>query len=265
MPQTTPDSASWTPEQARAAFRTGLQMPTSGLAPGRTQVNMLSVPQEWAYDTLLFAQRNPTPCPVLEVTGPGSWRSVLAPGADLRTDLPGYHVWKDGEVTDTLTDATEMWREDLVTFFIGCSFSFETLLRDAGVPLRHVEQGKAVPMYVTDRPCVPTERLHGPMVVSMRPVPASLVPKAVQVSGLMPAVHGAPVHIGAPEALGIRDLDQPEFGEAVTMHDDDVPVFWACGVTTQAALMDAKPPFAITHIPGYMFITDARDIDYKIA
>jgi uncharacterized protein YcsI (UPF0317 family) len=264
MPTAVQSSDSWTPEQARAAFRKGLQVPTSGLAKGHTQANMLTVPREYAYDVLLFAQRNPIPCPVLEVTEPGSWRSALAPGADLRTDLPGYLVWKDGE-PDTLSDATDVWREDLVTFLIGCSFSFETLLCDAGVPLRHVEQGRAVPMFLTDRPCTSAGLLHGPMVVSMRPIPASLVPKAVQVSSLMPAVHGAPVHIGAPEALGIRDLGDPDFGDAVEFREGDVPVFWGCGVTTQAALMDAKPPFAITHIPGYMFITDARDIDYKIA
>ncbi|TJZ49732.1 putative hydro-lyase [Streptomyces piniterrae] len=265
MWSTMQDSGSWTPKRARAAFRDGLDVPTSGLAPGHTQVNVLTVPREYAYDVLLFAQRNPVPCPVLEVTDPGSWRSVLAPGADLRTDLPGYLLWEEGQVSAKLPNATAVWREDLVTFLIGCSFSFETLLHDAGVPLRHVEQGTAVPMFLTNRPCNPAGRMHGPMVVSMRPIPARLVSKAVQVSGMMPAVHGAPVQIGDPEALGIRDLGRPDFGDPVEMRDGDVPVFWGCGVTTQAALMAVKPPFAISHIPGRMFITDVRDTEYRIA
>ena len=150
-------------------------------------------------------------------------------------------------------------------FLIGCSFSFETLLRTAGVPLRHVEQGANVPMYVTNRPCAPAGRLHGPLVVSMRPIPAHLVAQAVQITALMPAVHGAPVHVGRPEALGIRDLSAPDFGDPVTVQDGDVPVFWACGVTAQAAVMHSEPPFAITHTPGHMFISDDLDIDYRIA
>jgi uncharacterized protein YcsI (UPF0317 family) len=260
-----PDLSGCTPTEARAAFRSGTAVPTSGVAPGFAQANLISVPRDYAYDVLLFAQRNPQACPVLEVTEPGSWHSRLAPGADLRTDAPRYHVWQDGRVHDTVPDVTGAWRDDLVTFLIGCSFSFETLLRDARVPLRHVEQGTNVPMYVTDRPCVPGGRLHGPLVVSMRPVPAHLVARAVQITAMMPAVHGAPVHVGEPQALGIHDLSAPDFGDPVTLQDGDVPVFWACGVTSQAAVMQAKPPFAITHAPGYMFVTDARDVDYRIA
>jgi uncharacterized protein YcsI (UPF0317 family) len=253
------------PAAAREVFRAGTAQPTSGLALGHTQANLISLPREYAYDMLLFAQRNPKPCPVLEVTEPGAWRSVLAPGADLRTDLPAYRVWEDGRIVAGPREVKDVWRPDLVTFLIGCSFSFETLLLDARVPLRHVEQGVNVPMYVTNRECVPAGRLHGPLVVSMRPVPADAVARAAATTALMPAVHGAPVHIGEPAALGIADLDKPDFGDPVTLREGDVPMFWACGVTSQAAVMSAAPPFAITHEPGCMFITDARDVDYRIA
>jgi uncharacterized protein YcsI (UPF0317 family) len=184
--------------------------PTAGLAPGYTQANLIAVPTDWAYDMLLFAQRNPKPCPVLDVTDPGSPVTVLAPDADLRTDVPRYRVWREGVLTDAPTDATPYWRDDLVAFLIGCSFTFEAALVAAGVPLRH---GRNVPMYVTDRECRPAGRLHGPMVVSLRMVPAAMVDTAVRVSGLMPAVHGAPVHVGDPAGLGIADLGAPDFGD----------------------------------------------------
>ena len=258
-------SATCTPSRARAAFRAGAVATTSGVALGHTQANLISLPRDYAYDMLLFAQRNPKPCPLLEVTEPGSWRSVLAPNADLRTDLPAYRVWERGRLVDSPCEVLDVWREDLVTFLIGCSFSFETLLLDARVPLRHVEQGVNVPMYMTQRTCNPAGRLHGPLVVSMRPVPADAVARACAISALMPAVHGAPVHVGSPEALGIADLDKPDFGDAVSIQDGDLPVFWACGVTSQAAVMRAAPPFAITHEPGHMFVTDARDTDYRVA
>jgi uncharacterized protein YcsI (UPF0317 family) len=165
-------------------------------------------------------------------------------------------LWRDGELVDEPGDVVQAWRADLVTFLIGCSFTFEAALLNAGVPVRHIEQGRNVPMYVTDQQCRPAGRFHGPLVVSMRPIPAALVSTAVQVTAAIPAAHGAPVHIGAPEALGIEQLARPDFGEPVEISDGDVPVFWACGVTPQLALMAAKPPFAITHAPGYMFITD---------
>jgi len=253
------------PAEARAAFRAGNVAPTSGIALGHTQANLISLPRDYAYDMLLFAQRNPKPCPVLEVTEPGSWESVLAPGADLRTDLPAYRIWEHGRLVRSPREVKDVWRDDLVTFLIGCSFSFETLLLDARVPLRHVEQGVNVPMYVTNRTCSPAGRMHGPLVVSMRPVPAEAVARAAAITALMPAVHGAPVHVGEPGALGIDDLGEPDFGEAVRVPDGDVPMFWACGVTSQAAVMRAAPPFAITHEPGHMFVTDARDTDYRIA
>jgi uncharacterized protein YcsI (UPF0317 family) len=245
--------------------RTRATGPTAGLAAGYAQANLIAVPQDWAFDVLLFAQRNPKPCPVLDVTDTGSPHTVLAPGADLRTAIPRYRVWRDGTLVDEPTDATPYWREDLVAFLIGCSFTFETALARAGVPLRHVEQGRNVSMFRTDRQCRPARRLHGPMVVSMRMIPAELVATATAVSARMPAVHGAPVHVGDPAALGVADLSRPDFGDPVEAEPGDVPVFWACGVTPQAALAASRPPFAITHAPGHMFVTDVPDSEYEIA
>jgi uncharacterized protein YcsI (UPF0317 family) len=216
--------------------------------------------RELAYDFLLFAQRNPKPCPVLEVTDTGSPHPRLsATGADLRTDLPGYRVYRNGMLTGEVTDLLGVWTPDLVAFLLGCSFSFESALRRAGVPVRHLEEGKNVSMFITAVPCTPAGAFSGPLVVTMRPIPATLVPKAIQVSGRFPAVHGAPVHVGDPAAIGIRDLGKPDFGDAVTIHAGEVPVFWACGVTPQAVAMQTKPPLMITHAPGHMFVTDLRD------
>ncbi|MER5970944.1 putative hydro-lyase [Streptomyces sp. NPDC002055] len=254
-----------TPERARALFRDGTAAPTTGWSAGYTQVNLVSLPQDWAYEFLLFCQRNPTACPVLDVTDPGGHSTPLAPGADLRTDLPRYRVWEHGELVDEPDRVVDRWRPELVTFLIGCSFTFESALAEAGVPLRHGEQGRSVPMFRTTVECRPAGRLRGPMVVSMRPVPADLVDTAVRATALMPGVHGAPVHTGDPAALGIDALDRPHFGDPVSPAPGDVPVFWGCGVTPQAVLMASRPPFAITHAPGYMFITDARDTDYRIA
>ncbi len=251
------------PAEVRSACRAGHHVPTSGLAPGFTQANLVVLPQEWAYDFLLFGQRNPQPVPLLDVTDAGSTRTALALDADLRTDLPRYRVWRDGELAGEPTDVTDLWTDDLVAFLIGCSFSFETALLDAGVPVRNIEQGRNVSMYRTNRACRPAGRLSGPLVVSMRPVPGGLVAAAVQVTARMPQVHGAPVHVGPPESLGIADLAHPDFGDPVEVVDGDVPVFWACGVTPQAALMASRPPFAITHAPGHMFVTDVPDAVYR--
>lgn len=265
MPLIDTAPGSLTPAEARAAFRAGRTMPTAGIADGHTQANLIVLPREYADDMREFARRNPKPCPILEITAPGTWRSALARDADLRTDVPGYRVWEHGQAVADVLDVVDLWHADLVSFLIGCSFSFETLLRDAGVPIRHIEQGRNVPMYVTDRPCEPAGALHGPLVVSMRPVPAALVETAVTVTARMPRVHGDPVHVGDPAALGIRDLAHPDFGDAVDIQPGDVPVFWACGVTSQQAVLESGPDFAITHIPGHMFITDARDVDYRTA
>ncbi len=249
---------------ARAAYRAGRVAPTSGVAHGLVQANLISVPADWAYDVLLFAQRKPRPCPVLEVLDAGAVESRLAPGSDLRTDLPAYRIWRDGELAEETADASSAWREhpDLVSFLIGCSFTFEAGLDDAGIPIRHRELGRNVPMYRTSRQCAPAGRLRGEMVVSMRPIPADRVADAVTISGRYPAVHGAPVHVGDPAALGIADLAAPEFGDAPEVRDGEIPVFWACGVTPQAAIMASHPPFALTHAPGHMFVTDLADAEY---
>src|SRR5680860_1217431 len=226
MTMTAHDPATTGPAAARQMYREGLVAPTSGWAAGYTQANMVMLPQEWAFDMLLFGQRNPQPVPLLDVTDPGATSTSLAPDADLRTDLPRYRVWRDGALADEPTEVVDVWRDDLVTFLIGCSFSFETALLDAGVPVRNIEQGRNVSMYRTDVACRPAGRLAGPLVVSMRPVPAAQVVTAVQVTGRMPQVHGAPVHVGSPESLGVHDLTPPDFGDPVDFQDGDVPVFW---------------------------------------
>ncbi len=258
-----PDIA--TARAARLSCRNGAPRPTAGLAPGLTQCNLIALPRDWAWDFLLFAQRNPKPCPVLDVTDPGSARTALAPEADLRTDIPLYRIWRDGVLAEETPDATAAWAEhpDLVSFLIGCSFTFEAPLQQAGIEMRHIAQGCNVPMLLTDRDCRWAGRLHGKLVVSMRPIPAGRVAEAVMISGRTPAVHGAPVHVGTPEALGSADLMRPDFGDPVPIRPGEVPVFWACGVTPQAALMASRPPFAITHAPGHMFITDVPDTHWQ--
>lgn len=252
------------PAAVRAGFRAGQRVTTAGLAPGYAQANLIIVPRDYAYDTLLFGQRNPKPCPIIDVTDPGSPVTALAEGADLRTDLPAYRVWRDGELVDEPSDIKGYWSDDLVSFLIGCSFTFEAPMLAAGIEIRHISTGSNVSMYRTNRACRPAGRLGGPMVVSMRPIAADRVTDAVRISGRFPAVHGAPVHVGEPAALGIDDLSSPDFGDPVEIRDGEVPVFWACGVTPQAAIMASKPPFAITHAPGYMFVTDVPDYTYEV-
>ena len=260
---TTGDRATLTPGAARALFRDGLVTPTAGWSRGWTQANLLTLPRELAFDFLLFAQRNPKPCPVLDVLEAGAVSGPLLDG-DVRTDVPAYRVYVDGELAEETPDVTAWWREDLVSFLIGCSFTFETALLEGGVPVRHLEQDVNVPMYRTDVRCRPAGAIGGPLVVSMRPVPAALVADAVRITSRYPAVHGAPVHVGDPAALGIADLSDPDFGDAVEVRAGEVPVFWACGVTPQAAVMESRPALAIAHAPGHMLITDARDTAYVV-
>ena len=237
---------------------------TSGLCPGYAQANLVVLPREYAYDFLLFAQRNPRACPLLEVTDTGSrLLKDIAPGADLATDLPRYRVYENGVLTGEYTNAAHLWRDDLVSFLIGCSFSFEADLLAADVPVRQIEEGKNVPMYDTDIPCASAGVFRGNMVVSMRPIPYGLVPKAVQITAAMPRVHGTPVHIGDPSAIGIADLSRPDYGDAVTVREGEVPVFWPCGVTPQNAILRSKPSFAITHAPGHMLISDVKNVNLK--
>lgn len=245
-----------TPAAARGRFRDGLRVPTAGWAEGFTQANLVVVPQDAAGEFERFARLNPRPCPLLDITEPGSPLTKLAPGADLRTDLPAYRIWENGKCVAEPGDITGYWRDDLVAFLLGCSFTFERALLAAGVPVRHIEQGTNVPMYITNRQCLPSGRFDGPLVVSMRPVPAALVATAAAVTARCPAAHGAPVQAGDPAALGIVDLDRPDFGDPVVTKADDVPVFWACGVTPQVALTSARLELAITHAPGHMLVTD---------
>ena len=242
----------------RQLIREGIwQSHTSGLASDHVQGNVVVLPQALANDFLLYCQRNPKPCPLLAVSEPGvAILPSLGTDIDIRSDLPQYRVWRHGEVVAEPTDISALWRDDLVSFVLGCSFSFEQALLESGLPLRHITQGKNVAMYRTLIPTQAAGVFHGPMVVSMRPMKAADAIRAVQVTSRFPNVHGAPVHLGDPALIGIRNLDAPDYGDAVEVMSDEIPVFWACGVTPQAALLQARPEFCITHAPGAMLITD---------
>lgn len=230
---------------------------TSGLAEGHVQGNVVILPELLANDFLRYCQRNPKPCPLLAVSEPGE---ALLPGLgadiDIRTDVPRYRVWRDGVLADQPTDISNLWRNDLVTFVIGCSFSFEEALLEAGIPLRHIAQNRNVAMYRSNIATAPAGVFSGPMVVSMRPLKALDAIRAIQITARFPNVHGAPVHLGNPTLIGIADLAKPDYGDAVDVLPDEIPVFWACGVTPQAAITQARPEFCITHAPGAMLITD---------
>jgi uncharacterized protein YcsI (UPF0317 family) len=243
----------------------GFAAPTPGLAPGFVQGNLAILPGDWAHDFLRFCQANPKPCPVLGVSDTGNPRiPALGADLDLRSDLPRYRVWRDGELVDEPTDLMSVWRDDLVAFVLGCSFSFEEILLQNDVPIRHIERGTNVPMYRTSIATVPAGRFHGPMVVSMRPLKPADAIRAVQVTTRMPTVHGAPIHIGLPESIGIADIGCPDYGDAVPIEADELPVFWACGVTPQAAIATVRPPFAITHAPGAMLVTDLKNTHLSV-
>jgi uncharacterized protein YcsI (UPF0317 family) len=243
---------------ARRLIRSGQHAGhTAGMAQGHVQGNLMILPKAHAEDFLRFCQRNAQSCPVLSVSDPGDPHPPgLGEGIDIRTDVPRYRVWRHGQIADEPTDLRAVWRDDLVTFVIGCSFSFEAALLDAGIPLRHVAQGRNVAMYRTTIATTPAGPFHGPMVVSMRPLKASHAIRAVQITSRYPGVHGAPVHIGRPDLIGIRDLARPDFGDPVDVLDDELPVFWACGVTPQSVVMAAGLEFCITHSPGCMLVTD---------
>ena len=256
--------ASYTPAQARALFRTTDVATTAGFSAGFAQANLIALDRKYAFDFLLFAQRNPKPCPLLGVLEPGQVSSPLLAGGDIRTDIPSYRVFSHGSLIDEPTDATAYWTENTAAFVIGCSFTFEQALLDNNVPVAHIEQGVNVPMYLTNIDCEPAGVFSGKMVVSMRPIPASLVADAVRITSRYPAVHGAPVHVGEPGLIGIDDLAAPDFGDAVDIPAGWVPVFWACGVTPQSIVMHSKPELAICHSPGKMLITDVRDVAYQV-
>ena len=230
---------------------------TSGLAPSHVQGNVVILPRELADDFLRYCQRNPRPCPVLAMSEPGDPRLPrLGHDLDIRSDVPRYRVWRHGELVDEPTDVRDLWRDDLVSFVLGCSFSFEQALLDEGLTLRHIDQNKNVAMFRTSIETAPAGPFRGPMVVTMRPLRASAAIRAIQITSRFPDVHGAPVHLGDPSLIGIADLSRPDYGDAVEVLPDELPVFWACGVTPQEALQRARPEFCITHAPGAMLITD---------
>ncbi|MBI1209189.1 MAG: putative hydro-lyase [Azospirillum sp.] len=250
-------------QAARKSIRTGqITGQTSGLAPGFVQGNIVILTVDWANDFLQFCLANPKPCPLLAVGHAGDPHLPnLGSDLDIRTDVPSYRVFRDGAVVEECHDIGRYWRDDFVTFVLGCSFSFEAELLRAGVPVRHVEQQVNVPMFRTSIDCTPAGRFSGKLVVSMRPLATADAIKAIEVTSRFPQVHGAPVHFGSPAAIGIDDVRRPDFGDGVTVASDEIPVFWACGVTPQVALERAKPPLAITHSPGCMLITDISDDD----
>jgi len=249
------------PRDLRAACRTGdFTGNTSGLAPGYVQCNIVILPADWANDFLQFCRSNPKPCPLIaSAQAPGSTALPPLGDIDIRGDLPSYRVFRDGALDTECGDIASLWREDLVTFALGCSFSFEEALIAEGLDVRNVSEGVNVPMYRTNIACEPAGPFGGNMVVSMRPFSPADATRAAQISGRYPSVHGAPVHQGNPELIGIENLDQPDFGDPIALREGELPVFWACGVTPQVALEEARPPLAITHSPGCMLVTDLRN------
>jgi uncharacterized protein YcsI (UPF0317 family) len=251
---------------ARLTIRAGKHHgPTAGLAPGYVQGNLAILPQPLAADFLRFCQLNPKSCPLIGMSAPGDWRvPALAEDLDIRTDLPRYRVWRHGELIAEPQDVRDVWRDDLVSFVIGCSFSFEEALTSDGIELRHITRGCNVPMYRTSIATAEAGPFHGPMVVSMRPMTPAHAIRAVQITTRFPSVHGAPVHIGKPELIGIKDVMKPDYGDAVEVRDDELPVFWACGVTPQSVIATVKPEFCITHYPGSMLVTDRKNTEFAI-
>jgi uncharacterized protein YcsI (UPF0317 family) len=246
--------------QARLACRAGSTTTTAGVANGFVQGNLAILPEKLAASFHRFCQLNPKPCPVIGMSEVGDPHiPSLGIDLDIRTDLPRYRVWRDGEVVEEPPDIIAHWRDDLVAFVLGCSFSFEEALMADDLPIRHIERNVRVPMYRTNIACTPSGPFAGPMVVSMRPFKPADAIRAVQITSRFPAVHGAPVHLGHPHSIGIADIAKPDYGDAVPVEADEIPVFWACGVTPQAVIAAAKLPFAITHAPGLMLVTDLRN------
>jgi len=234
------------------------------VATGYVQANLVMLPEEAAFEFLLFCVRNPKPCPILDVLEPGKVEPSIAPNADLRSDLPRYRIFRNGEMEKEVENVTDIFQDDMVSFLLGCSFSFENALLAAGVPVRNIAEGKNVSMYITARTCVPAGRFSSPLVVSMRPMTPENAVRATQVTTRFHLTHGAPVHLGSPEELGINDLADPDFGEPVEIKHGEIPVFWACGVTSTLAATSSPLPLVITHAPGHMFVSDLRDEDLTL-
>jgi len=237
---------------------------TTGLAPGFVQGNLVMLPQEEAFNFLLFCVRNPKPCPILDVLEPGQVEPRIAPGADLRTDLPKYRVYEKGVMKEEVEEVTDIFHDGMVSFLLGCSFSFENAMLAAGLPIRNLEEGKNISMYITNRQCQPAGPFSSPLVVTMRPMTPAQAVRAVQITTRFHLTHGAPVHMGNPAEIGIKDMDHPEFGDPVSIHPGEIPVFWACGVTSNLAANSASLPLVITHAPGHMFVSNLRDEDLTL-
>jgi uncharacterized protein YcsI (UPF0317 family) len=228
---------------------------TAGLAAGKLQCNIAILPENVALDFLRFCQRNPKPCPIVAVGDTGDpFLPTLGHDIDIRTDVSKYRVFRDGALSDEVTDILDVWTDDLVTVALGCSFTFDNALQRDGIPVRHVEAGKNVPMYRTNIDLVPAGKFGGNMVVSMRPIPQVQLARATEISRRFPQAHGAPIAFGDPAQIGIADLSKPDWGDAVDVLAGEVPVYWACGVTPQNVLLDAGLPICITHSPGHMLI-----------
>lgn len=257
--------SSLSPKIARELIRKNkLTRNTSGIASGYVQANLVIVKKDIAFDFFLFSQRNPKPCPILEVTEIGSPNpKLLAPSADIRTDISKYQVFRNGELVDEPNNLLDYWDDGMVAFLLGCSYTFENTLVESGIPMRHIEQGMGAPAYITNIPCEKAGIFEGPVIVTMRPVAAKDVTKVISITSQFPLAHGAPICVGSPESIGIKNLNKPDIGIPIELKDDEVPVFWACGVTPQYAAMKVKPELMITHYPGHMFITDLKDKDIK--
>jgi uncharacterized protein YcsI (UPF0317 family) len=258
-------AAELSPQELRKRIRNGQwTQPTSGTSKGYIQANLVMMPQEQAFEFLLFCVRNPKPCPILDVLEPGCFEPAIAPGADLRTDLPRYRIYEDGRLKTETEDVSGLAHGGMVSFLLGCSFSFENAMLAAGLPIRNIEEGKNVSMYVTRRDCRPAGPFTSKLVVTMRPMTPAQAIRAVQITTRFHLTHGAPVHIGDHREIGIKDLDRPEFGDPVTIRTGEIPVFWACGVTSQVAATSVPLPLVITHSPGHMFVSDLKDEDLTI-
>lgn len=249
------------PGAIRKAAREGsLSGPTAGLARGYVQANLVILPEPHAADFMRFCQANPKPCPLLAVSEPGARTcEVLGKDLDIARDVPAYRIYNNGKITSIPTDITDQWRDNLVTFALGCSFTFEHALIEAGLCIRHIDQGRNVPMFNTSIPLASAGGFGGNLVVSMRPFAAADAIRAIQITTRFPHVHGSPVHIGNPELIGIADMNAPDYGDSIAISENDIPVFWACGVTPQQVLTNSSVEFAITHSPGHMLVTDIPD------
>ena len=255
------------PAELRQKIRNGAHKGnTSGLCAGYVQCNLVILPADWAEDFLAFCEANPKPCPLIAVSQPGEFNlAKLGADIDIRSDIPSYRVFENGQLRNEVNDISDLWRDDLVAFLLGCSFSFEEALIAEGLDVRNVTEAVNVPMYRTNIDCTAVGQFAGQMVVSMRPFAPPEALRAAEISGRFPSVHGEPVHYANPEHIGITDVDQPDYGDSVTIKEGEHPLFWACGVTPQVALENAKPPFCITHSPGSMLVTDMKNSDLAVA